>query len=108
MPRLALGGIRTPEDDQVAPVLDFTQRACDLAHVLKGDARGPVAHAAGRVDAAADPVADRDRHALGFRGRVAEPVDDRVFGLGQDPRGPLDALFERRRAAFDQARGLRR
>ncbi len=51
---------------------------------------GP-SHVAGRgVDAAADPVADRDRHALGFRGCVRQAVDDRVFRLGQDPRRAFD------------------
>ena len=46
MPRVAFGGVRAPEDDQVAPVLDFAQSAGDLADVLKRDARGAVAHAA--------------------------------------------------------------
>ena len=32
-----------------------------------------------------------------------QAVDDRVFRLGQDPRGPFDAFFHRGGLAFDQA-----
>ena len=103
MARVALGGVGAPEDDQVAAVPDLAQGAGHLADVLKGDARGPVANAGRRVDAAADPVADRHRHALGLGGRVAEPVDDRVLRLDQDPRGAFDPILHRGRLAFDQA-----
>ena len=95
---MALNRVAAPEDDQIAAVLDFTERAGDLAHLLQCQSRRAVSDAVRRVDAGADPIADRHGRALGFRGCLTEAEDKRISCLGQDPRGPFDAVVQATRA----------
>ena len=96
--RMALNRVAAPEDDQIAAVPDFTERARDLAHLLQCQNRRAMRDAVRRVDAGADPVADRHGRALGLRGCLTEAEDDRVSCLVQDLRGPFDAIVQRARA----------
>ena len=102
MPRVALGRVRSPEDDQVTAVANFAQRAGHFAHALKGHARGAVANAGGRVDRAADPIGNAHGHALRLARRVGESIDDGVARRRQNLRGPLDAFLERGGLAVDR------
>ena len=105
MTRMSLGRVAAPEDDQVSAVPDLAQRAGDRADFLEGDVRGAVACTRITVDAASDPIGDRDSQALGFAGRPFQPEDDRIPGFPEDMSRPLDAFVERSRPALDEAVG---
>ena len=99
---MALNRIAAPEYDQIAAISDFTKRARDLAHLLQCQNERTLRAAVRRVNARADPVADGHGRALRFRGCITEPKNDRIHCLVQDPRGPFDAIIERRGLALDQ------
>ena len=88
MPRMAFRRIAAPVDDEVRPVLDFAQRARDLATQLGGYFSGAVSKRGVAVDHTSDHFGQGDRFALGLAGDVAEPVDQRHVGLvqGSPPR----------------------
>ena len=102
VPRVRFRRVRAPEDHQVRAVLHFAERAGDFADALKRHTAGTVANRSRRIDAAADPVRDRDGHTLRFASRVGQSVDNRIAGTRQNLRGPLDGFFQRRRLAFDR------
>ncbi len=54
MPRMALGRVAAPVDDEVGPVLDFAQRAGHLATQLGGDLGWTVSERGVAVDHPAD------------------------------------------------------
>src|SRR5262249_8929532 len=103
VPWVALGGIRAPEDDQVAPILDLAQSTGHLADILEGDPRGPLAHARRGIEAASDPVGDRHHPALVFARGATQAVDDRILRLYQDLGGALNPVGDRGRPSLDQA-----
>ena len=100
---MAFRRIGSPENDQVRAVADLPQRASDFAHALKRHPGRSVANAGRRVHVAADPIRNADGHALRFARRVAQAIDQRVLGLGQDLRGAFHPLLDRRRMAVDAA-----
>ena len=59
VPRMALGRVAAPVDDEVGPVLDFAQRAGHLTAQLGGDLGGAVSKRGVAVDDAADQLGQR-------------------------------------------------
>ena len=67
VPRMALGRVAAPVDDEVGPVLDFAQRARNFATQLGGDLGWTVSKRGVAVDHAADQLGQRDRIPAGPR-----------------------------------------
>ena len=53
--------VAAPEDDQIAPVLDFAERAGDLAHLLQCQSRRALLGSVCRVNARTDPIGESKR-----------------------------------------------
>ena len=104
-PRMRFGRIAAPEDHQVGPVADLSQRRGALAHRLEGHAARSMADRRGRVDVAPDHVGDGDRLALRLAGRIRQTVDHRKARVGEDAGGGLDRLLGARLAPLDQCLG---
>ena len=106
VPRVALGRVAAPVDDEVGPVLHFAQRAGHFTAQLGGDFGGAVSKRCVAVDDAADQFGEPDRLALRLAGGVAETVDERhVRGVQELGRG-LDRFVDRRLLAVDEGVGV--
>ncbi len=104
VPRVALGRVAAPVDDEVGPVLDFAQRARDLAAQLGGYLSGAVSERGVAVDHTADQLGQGHRLALGLAGDVAEAVDQRHVGVVEEVGRGLDRLVDAWRACRRSAR----
>ena len=105
MPRMALRRIPAPVDDEVGSVLDFAERASDLATQLGGYLSGAVSKRGVAVDHTSDQFGQRHGFALRLAGDVAEAVHQRHVGVVEDSRPPLRS---RRRAWLACRRSARR
>ena len=90
MPRVAFRRVAAPVDDEVRPVLDFAQRARDLATQLGGYLSGAVSKRGVAVDHTSNHLGQRHSLSLGFAGDVAEAVDQRHVGVVQEVGGGFD------------------
>ena len=104
VPRMAFRRVAAPVDDEVRPVLDFAQRARDLATQLGGYFSGAVSKRGVAVDHASDHFGQGDGAALRLARDVAEPVDQRHVGVVQDVGRDFDGLVPRWRACRRSAR----
>src|SRR5262249_29740055 len=87
---------------QIGPVLDFAQRAGDLATQLGGDFRGAVSKRCVAVDYPADQLGQGHRLPLGLAGDVAQTVYEGQVGRVEQLGRRLDGLIDRGRPAVDQ------
>src|SRR5439155_23003145 len=74
MTRVAFRGVAAPVDDEIRPILDFAQRARDLATQLGGYLSGAVSKRRVAVDHSSDHLGQSHGFALGLARDVAQPV----------------------------------
>src|SRR6185436_11853853 len=75
VPRMALRRVAAPVNDEVSPVLDFAQRARDLATQLGGYLSGAVSKRGVAVDHASNHFGQSHGAARRLGRDVAEPVN---------------------------------
>ena len=80
MARMAFCRIAAPEDHDISPVLDFAQRAGDLATQLGGDLGGAVSKRGVAVDHTSDHFSQRHGPTLRLACDVAQSIDQRHVG----------------------------
>ena len=81
VPRMALGRVAAPVDDEIGPVLHFAERTRDFATQLGGDLGGTVSQAmCGCRSRRPISSASDDAFALRLAGDVAHAVDQRHVG----------------------------
>src|SRR5262245_57817432 len=103
---MTLRRVSAPVDDEIRPVLYFTECARDLATQLGGYLSGAVSKRGVAVDHTSNHFGERDGAAAGLAGDVAEPVHQRHVGVVENVGGDLDGFVNRRFAAVDQRVGI--
>ena len=71
---MALRRVASPVDNEISPILDFAERACDFASQLGGDFCGTVSQRRMAVQQGPKIVSDINTFLLRFTSRVAHPV----------------------------------
>ena len=103
---MAFGRIPTPVDDEVCPVFDFAESACDLATQLGGYLSGAVSKRGVAVDHTSNHLAQCDGLTLRLARDVAEPVHERHVRVVQVVGGRFNRVVKTRFLAVNERVGI--
>jgi hypothetical protein len=100
-PRVGRGRVRPPQHHDLGAVADVAERRRARAAGGEGAAGGAVEERPRGVDRRAERVGEGDRGALRLDRRLAQAVDERRAGAGQDRGGGVECLVDAGLAAVD-------